>query len=112
MWPKQPTIQLELKSPWQADCSPTSVAVVNNESIFICTALYAYILAHGPYLFFYRESVLCVRQDVTYPAMPDWGNSIFRARLFRLFRGVSCVTMSNETLRGVMVQIVCVAGVH
>jgi len=112
VWPTQPTIQLGLKSPGQADCSPTSVAEVKNESIFICTALYAFILAHGLYLFLYRESVLCVRQGVTYPAMSDWGSSIFRARLFRLFRGGSCVTMSNVTLRGVMVQIVCIAGVH
>ena len=112
MWPTQPTIQLALKSPWQADCSPTSVVAVNNESIFICTALYTFILAHGPYIFLYRESVLCVRVGVTYPAMSDWGSSIFRARIFRLFRGVSCVTMSNVTLRGVKLQIVCVAGVH
>jgi hypothetical protein len=51
VWPTQPTIQLGLKSPGQADCSPTSVVEGKNESIFLCTALYALNLAHGLYLF-------------------------------------------------------------
>ena len=69
VWPTQPTIHLGLKSPGQAECSPTPFVVVINETIFLCTALYAFILAHGLYMFLYRESVLCVRQCVTYPAM-------------------------------------------
>ena len=72
MWPTQPTIQLQLKSPGQADCSPKFLVEIKNESIVIWSALYAFILAHGLYLFLYRESVLCVRQGVIYPAMSVW----------------------------------------
>ena len=90
VWPTQPTIQLGLKSPGQAECSPTTFVVVINETIFLCTALYAFILAHGLYLFLYGESELCVRKGVTYTALSDWSSSTFRARLFRLFRGVVC----------------------
>ena len=60
VWPTQPTVQLRVKWPGQADCSPTSVVEVKNECIFICTALYAFILAQGLYLFLPREPVLWV----------------------------------------------------
>lgn len=60
VWPTQPTIQLGVNWPGQADCSPTSVLEIKNECIFICTALYAFILAQGLYLFLSREPVLWV----------------------------------------------------
>ena len=111
VWPTKPTIQLGFKSPGQTDCLPKSVFEVKNESIFVCTALYAYFLAHGLYLFLYGESLLCMRQGVTYPAMSDWGSS-FSVRVFSDCCAGSCVKMRNVTLRGVTVESVSIAGVH
>jgi hypothetical protein len=44
--------------------------------------------------------------------MYDWSISIFRARISPTVPRGSCVMASNVTLRGVMVQIVSITGVH
>lgn len=62
--------------------------------MYLCAALYAFILAQGLYLFLPREPVLCATGS-RLPAIYDWSISIFRARISPTVPRGSCVLMSN-----------------